>query len=184
MRAFLAIEPDESTLRKLLNDIDVLRVQAWAHGVRWVGADHLHLTVRFFADISAAGASRYADLVRAELPQPDPAQPLTLTLSAPRLFPKLSHPRVIARLVEATPRLIALADLAERSAQAVGMPPEKRSFNGHLSLGRVAQSFRWDAAFADAMGSITMRARGLTLFESTLTPSGPIHRPIARFDVH
>lgn len=172
-------------MRALRADIAALREAAWARDVRWVGDGQLHLTLRFMGDIVPADADRYVALLERGLERIAPVT--AVSLSAPRLFPSASRPRVIARMAAPETALLALAGLAERCAQDVGQEAEARSFNGHITLGRTPRVFdprvfdlRGFGAPVD-LGPMQMGVRAITLFESTLTPRGSIYRRIAEF---
>jgi len=138
LRAFLALDLDDEALDVLSAHLRRLRAMPWANAVRWVSVDNLHLTLRFLGDIAPAQAERYIGALRQGLTQVADLPGLSLRVSGPRLFPRPSHPRVIACLAESNATLTALADLAEACATGIGLAAEKRPFNGHITLGRCA----------------------------------------------
>ncbi|MFN3485621.1 MAG: RNA 2',3'-cyclic phosphodiesterase [Planctomycetota bacterium] len=102
-------------------------------------------------------------------------------------FPERGAPRIV--WAGCAGDAAALADLAaaiERAAQTVGVPPERRPFAAHLTLGRV-RSPRGAAALRAAIERHARAEFGTdepaaaVLYRSTLTPSGPVYEPLAEF---
>jgi 2'-5' RNA ligase len=181
MRAFLAIEPDEATLHQLRDDIRQMRAKPWGQGVRWVGDHQLHLTLRFLGDVVHEQAEHFAELIGDGLARWRDCAPFRIVLSAPRPFPRPSHPRVIARVAQPEQHLGELANLAERSARSAGLPPEHRPFNGHITLGRLRRSNVLLCGVETSAHHLEMRVFVVALIASTLTGTGPIYQPLERF---
>jgi len=179
MRAFLALEPDPPALAMLKNTLRQLRESRIARDVKWVGEDNLHLTMRFLGEIDDAQKNKLADLLSAQAPASGQAR--TLRMSEPRMFPKPSQARVIACMLQQDAWLSRLAEICEQCAQHIGLPAERRPFNGHITLGRTRETFQWRAFEAWPATSTPFNAAGLTLFKSMLTPRGAIYEQLAFF---
>jgi 2'-5' RNA ligase len=179
MRAFLALEPDPPALVVLKNTLRQLRTSRVARDVKWVGEDNLHMTMRFLGEIDDAQKNKLVELLAAQVPAMGTANPLRM--SEPRLFPKPSQARVIACMLERDAWLSRLAEMCEQDAQHIGLPAERRPFNGHITLGRTRESFQGRDFEAWPATSTLFNAAGLTLFKSALTPRGAIYEQLAFF---
>ena len=94
--------------------------------VGWTRPEQMHLTLKFFAEIGAAEAARFAELLTASLPR----KPIDLEYAGLGRFPKVIWAGVKGDLAP-------LAALAEDAAERVGVSRETRPFSPHLTLGRI-----------------------------------------------
>lgn len=179
-RAFLAIDPDPPALAVLRQYRHELLGKPWADQVKWVAVENLHLTLRFLGEITSVIERDLTQHLTRAL-QAQPFAVLDLRFSEPRFFPAPRQPRVIACLVQPTPSLLALANLVEHLAQAVGLPAERKPFSGHITLGRTREGFPRTARLGFTAEQTSMRADTITLYQSQLTPAGPIYTVRAQF---
>ncbi len=183
LRAFLALDFDDDALGVLSTYLRQLRASPWANDVRWVSPDNLHLTLRFLGDITPAQVTGYASALRKGLAHIANLSSLTLVVSPPRLFPRPSRPRLIACLIESNPTLAELAALAERCAIGIGLAPERRPFNGHITLGRLRDSFPRDAALPERGSAAHFHPGAITLYRSDLNPQGAVYTALHTFSL-
>ncbi|MBN2199688.1 MAG: RNA 2',3'-cyclic phosphodiesterase, partial [Candidatus Aminicenantes bacterium] len=180
-RTFLAIDPPESVRREMGRIQEQLK-RTVRGTVRWVRPEGIHLTLKFFGDITGDDITRIADAVEEEAAT---AKPLELQVKTIGVFPDLKRPRVVWLGMEGdVDRLLALQKELDRRFAALGFPKEDRPFRAHLTLGRiktpkglsgVAQAVE-QGAWVEA-GSF--RAEGLTLFQSDLKPAGAVYTKLA-----
>lgn len=182
MRCFLALDIP-SPVRNYLARLT--RESLHKGQIRWVGAEHMHVTLVFAGDIPRETVAALRDAMFAVA-----AQPMTLALHGLGHFPPRGEPRVIwAGLSGDTEELIRLQqELVERCAEAE-VPPDKRPFTPHVTLGRVKSPFG-AYAIPDELQEVGKTIRDkpfecarLTLFESELSPQGAIYRAIAHRDL-
>jgi 2'-5' RNA ligase len=142
--------------------------------VRWVGAENVHLTLKFLGDVDEA---LLADLKAALAAVAASAGPFALSLKGGGCFPNARAPRVIwIGLAEGAEEASALAAAVERALEPLGFVREKRPFRPHLTIGRVKdvqQLKEYDVPPATA--------EAVALIKSTLTPEGSIYQEIGRF---
>ncbi|PJF47166.1 MAG: RNA 2',3'-cyclic phosphodiesterase [Chloroflexi bacterium] len=181
LRAFLALDFDDHARRFLTAHLRRLRDTPWAGHVRWVRADNLHLTLRFLGDITPAQADHYGDAFGQGLAQIPRPTPWTLAVTSPRFFPHPAHPRLIACLVETDTTLNALTALAEACATAIGLTPETRPFRGHITLGRMRDTFPHNVHPLAEERPVHLRPAQITLYKSQLDPRGAIYTPLRAF---
>jgi len=181
MRAFVAIEVDEPIRRALAGLIEELNRPR--QPVKWVAAENIHLTLKFLGDVADARVTESAQVVRACA---QGTGPFALTVRGTGAFPDPERPRVIfAGAEDERGAAHELARRLEEQMVALGVEREERPFQCHVTLGRVREP-RSLPALAAKMAASSAREFGrmavtqVTLFESKLTPQGPIYRAVER----
>lgn len=183
IRSFLALDPPEEILREIGQVQN--RLQKLIHGdLRWVRPESIHLTLKFFGDISGnavANISAVAEKAAAA------AGPFELAIGGAGVFPDMNRPRIIWLGMNGdVARLVTFQKELERALQEIGFPREERPFRPHLTLGRI-KSPKGLIGLAEALekretytaGRFT--ASGLGLFKSDLTPRGAIYTRLAGY---
>jgi 2'-5' RNA ligase len=171
MRVFLAVALDSSVRGKLAaleRDLRPLTRRA-----RWVRPEGLHLTLRFFGEVSAEAVEALAtSLAEAFLGLPA----FALHIRGCGIFPDRRRPRVLwVGVPEPPPALFELQSRAEAVARAQGFAPEKRRFEPHLTVARFREP---EKVIESILSSVEDRDFGRTeieeavLFESRLSPAG------------
>ena len=187
MRLFIAVPLPQGAAGRVISVLAGLRALEWP--VRWVRDSGLHLTLKFFGEVTAGRVEainedvlRYLT-VRVEAIEEVLRQasrdtgPIELRLSRAGAFPDLRRPRIIRLEVTAEPALELLQDRVERASLAIGYPPEGRPFFPHVTLGRVREGERLPAGAAARLEGIHLdlpfSAGRVVLFESRQTRMGP-----------
>lgn len=134
IRVFIAAPiplPDKLVLSNVMDALS----SKLAEGVRWVNPDGIHLTIKFLGDINPSQASVVAEAMGRAAAQ---VSPFRIGLSGLGMFPNQKKPRVLWAGVEGDmARLTELQEATENELTALGFPKDRRSFNPHLTLGRV-----------------------------------------------
>jgi 2'-5' RNA ligase len=174
VRLFVAVPLPPAAVEEagaLLRD---LRGRDWP--VRWVRDDGLHLTLKFFGEVTSDRVESIEELVQRATRG---MRPIEMTFQSGGAFPSRQRPRVLRVEIEAAPGLELLQDRLETGAAEIGFPPEGRPFRPHLTLGRVREGHRLPAGAMDVLESIRhgtpFLAERVVLFESRLTPEGPAY---------
>ena len=183
MRTFLAVALPPEVTRNIVAIRDRLKKSLWGD-IRWVRPEGIHLTLKFFGEITPAEAERIGAVVAGTAAA---AAPFVLEVRGLGSFPNLNRPRVIwLGLAGETVALLSLHRELERELAAAGFPEEERPFQAHLTLGRVkipkgilglAGAMETEAAVA--AGRIPVNE--IALFKSELTPRGAIYTRLAAF---
>jgi 2'-5' RNA ligase len=156
-RLFIAIELPSEVLSTLTEIQTSLKQAAPSHLVKWVNADGIHLTLKFLGDVSA---NRRSELEKALVAAAHNHAAFDLATGGLGCFPNTRRPRVIwVGLQQNITALQALHEAVEAHIAPLGFPTEERSFNPHLTLGRV----RREASSSDT-------ARLGALVENTTAP--------------
>lgn len=187
MRAFIAIE--------LSNEIRGSLAQIESHlkysgaDIKWAEKDNIHLTLKFLGEITEEKSEKIKYILDEIAKQTKPFE-LSLKISKEEsipflgAFPNLNHPRVIWLGLDkgaAESRLVA--EKVDDALLKIGFQKESRPFAAHLTIGRV-RSPKNKEALKEKISSLRLKDYSLqlidaiTLFQSTLTPKGPIYTKI------
>ncbi len=183
-RLFFGVEVPDSQKPGLMDVVHEGKKRL--RSVKWVSPDCLHVTLKFLGNTPDA---LVADVVRAAELAAEGMKPMTLSLKAVGAFPSPSKPHILwAGVGGDVPELQKLAVALETYLEMLGFTPEERPFTAHVTLGRSAQ--RGDSAeFPVFSGRFENKelgafvARRFVLYESQLTPRGPIYTPLAHIEL-
>lgn len=175
-RLFLAVDLDETT-RASLASISAglakrLQEERFRGGVSWVRAEHLHLTVHFFGNVSTP----VEEQLRAALRAPLSGASFSLSLEQLGVFPSDAAPRVLWLDVKAGAHELAkLYDKIGERLDRLGMARDQRPFRPHLTLARFREP--WHRIELEGLGPVgaagPSRVDCVTLYESRLSSAGP-----------
>ncbi len=177
MREFIAIELPGFLKQSLISVKDQL--DTGDAKVKWVRPENMHLTIKFLGEIDEEQEKEIAESIENAVSR---IQPFNLGIENIGAFPRISNPRVIWAGINKNDILDGIFEKIEKAAVNVGIPPEKRSFSPHLTLGRVKfmkkgsslpQKFK-DVEFE----SVEIPVSKIVLFRSKLTPEGPIYTKV------
>lgn len=173
-RMFVAIELPEELRQKLAGTASRLA------GLRAVPARQLHLTLCFLGDVPEENGRAFRESLAAiSVPS------FPLDVAGIGTFGGSSKPLVLwAGVADPEAVLPALVSSVRDAARRARIEVDAKPFTPHLTLGRrrggspaklriFLREYR-----EETFGRFT--AGGLTLFESVLTPDGPLHTPVLR----
>jgi 2'-5' RNA ligase len=176
IRTFIAFKLPDDLLSALGRVQEGLKTKGFA--AKWVRPQNIHLTLKFLGNIEVAQvdpiARRLTDAARG-------CGPLLLGAKGIGVFPHIRQPRVIwAGLAGDVKRVGDLQRSIDAALSEIGFKKEKRSFKGHLTLGRfnsrmdsrqVAQALETYAQFETE----PFTAYQVVLFKSELKPTGAVY---------
>ena len=181
-RTFLAIDLPEKIITQLIDIQDGLK--ASVKGIRWTRPEGIHLTLKFFGNISENDIVNISGVVEKKTKD---ARPVTLNVKRVGAFPNFKRPRVmwigISGEVE---QLFFLQEEIDTGLETIGFQKETRAFRPHLTLGRIKSPREVEGLAKIIEGGEgytagSFIAEGLTLFKSDLTPKGAIYTKLAYF---
>jgi 2'-5' RNA ligase len=157
-----------------------------ARDLKWVRDEHLHLTLRFFADLPAVRWEAVGDAAREACAR---ASRFDLEVRGLGRFPSHGPVRVVwAGLGGGRAELVALGEALSRELAVRGFSEEERPLSPHLTLARARDprgsrdAARAVAAFAPSVGTLGVQAvHALVLYRSDLGVGPPVHTPLGRF---
>ena len=177
-RSFAAIFPPPEVRQRIWDLSEGLKKAAG--GVKWVERDNIHMTLRFFGDLTDSQLESVGACMR-ETARGD--SPFAVRLAGLGAFPSLSRARVIwVGMQEGRERLTRLADELERRFVEAGLGNTDKPFSPHLTIGRVKVPER-NPRLEEAIRTLTFEGaefmiNGLTLTKSELRPGGPVYSPV------
>lgn len=129
-----------------------------------VPPDNWHLTLRFLGDLNEVLYDRLLHALEEEVRGPA----FTLSFSGLGAFPNPSRASVVWLGVDqGEPELELAAEQVSAACSAIGIPPEDRSFQAHLTLARIRQPADvWDVLEREPMPTLRMPVNGVTLFRT------------------
>jgi len=160
IRAFIAIEINEEARLELLKLQDKLK-QLGAD-VKWVKPQNLHLTLKFQGDTPGNKIQNIKDILKEIAGK---TSVFSISLSKLGAFPNLNSPRIAWVGVKKN------SEELKKIANMLG----NQTFSSHVTLGR----FRYCKKIAmPAFTGLDMTVSKITLFQSTLTPKGPVYKSL------
>jgi len=181
IRAFVALDLDAMSLRRMVRTSDRLRMASGAPAATWTTSDKMHITLKFAGELDVAAAGPIGEALRALAEGKPPPAPSTVKLDA---FPKLEQARiVVVELVDAAGDIKKLAASIDKLTAKHGVPKDDRPFRPLVTLARLKRPYdarKWlRSDVAEAAGEC--RFATLTLYRSDLKPEGSVYTPLATF---
>jgi 2'-5' RNA ligase len=179
IRAFLAIDLPAS-LRPVLSWAQE-ELKRCGADVKWVPVGNIHITLKFFGNITDV---QVADISEAVTALAEWQAPFSLTVTDAGAFPSPKNPRVVWLGVGGD--LDIMRDFHRRletAFAALGFSPEDRPFSPHLTLGRV-KSASGRAALTRCLAQLpspnvaSFQVSEIVLFRSNLSPQGATYLPL------
>lgn len=176
-RLFIALDLPEDVLAALD------RLCEGLPGIRWSDADQFHLTLRFIGEVEQG---TFYDIGEALADVSHP--PFELALKGLGQFPPRGAPHTLwVGVDDPGNALSVLRRRIERRLEEVGLPPERRKFTPHVTLGRfkapppeerlASYLFRRNLFRTDLFPVSSFR-----LYSSRLRPEGSLYSLEAEYD--
>lgn len=176
VRLFVAIELPEF-VKEALSQLQA-KIRQSGFPAKWSAAENIHLTLMFLGETPV---SRIEDIGRQLADAAAGFPPITLWAAGLSVFPGVKRPRVLWTGVSGeTDRLSRLQSRVEDHLSAIGFDKEDRAFTPHLTLARFKGKIDPEnvisviSRYGDFL-SASFAAGDLCLFESRLTPRGPVY---------
>jgi 2'-5' RNA ligase len=182
-RTFIALPVTISD--SLKNQIRLLKDELKGMNVKWVETENMHLTLSFLGNTSLEQVKQIVLRVK-EITSFYKAFPTRLKgLGA---FKNVHNPQVLWIGIEADPTLELIYGDIQKVVDELGFDIESRPFKPHLTLGRVkscSNDNNLKELFQKVAGKIdeTFISNTIVYYESTLTPAGPVYKPISVFQL-
>ena len=172
-RLFVAIRPPAAVRTRLLG------LMGGVSGARWLADDQLHLTLRFIGEVDRHLA-RDVDAALSSVHHPR----FSIGLDGIGAFDRRGEPATLWAGVAPHEPLRALHKKVDQALLRVGVEPDRRAYMPHVTLARLPRG-------SGPVGSLVERSGGLAgplfaveefrLYESSLTPEGPIYEVVERY---
>jgi RNA 2',3'-cyclic 3'-phosphodiesterase len=179
IRAFLAVDLPAS-LRPVLSKAQEELKKSGAD-VKWVPVGNIHITLKFFGNITDVQVTDITEAVTALAAN---LKPFTLTVTDAGAFPSPKSPRVVWLGVGGDLDIMQeFYRRLETAFAALGFPPEDRPLSPHLTLGRVKSPSGRTALTQCLMhleqpSAQPFQVSEVVLFRSQLSPQGATYLPL------
>ncbi len=183
IRTFLAIEIPKEILEQF-ERLHYRLDRSLTGVVRWAKPGSIHLTLKFFGNITERDIRNIIDALQARAPA---LGPIPIAVATMGVVPNMSRPRVLwVGITEGLKELQALQAEIETTLEAEGFAREERAYRPHLTLGRMKAERRiegLDKAIEDHKNYVAGKftATEMVLFRSDLKPTGPVYTELAKF---
>ncbi len=185
MRVFIAIDIDDenraglSDLQQQLQD----KADIKKGDVKWVKPQNIHLTLKFLGEVKDEQVVDVCNVVKDVASR---YQSFELEVKSVGCFGGRSARVLWVGTGEGRNRLLQLQKDLEQKLASSGWPPEQREFAGHLTLCRVKNSRAGVklAAMTENYKDFrlgTIEADSVSVYQSQLTPSGPIYTVLGNY---
>ncbi len=182
IRTFIGIPLPEEIRERLRNVVGELKEIGTK--VVWTRLENLHLTLKFLGDTSL----EQLDKVKRSLGEAaEQTVPFKVSLKGVGGFPNEKKPRILwVGVDEGEAELKKLFYLLEREVALLGLKEEKNEFVPHLTLGRIKFP-KTNSALEEKIVHEKERLFGrwtisqFNLYQSTLTPEGPVYQVLHEF---
>jgi 2'-5' RNA ligase len=172
MRLFVALPAANAVRQTIAPILDELRTAHWP--VRWVRADRLHVTLRFFGETDSSRGEAIGRMLADAVVG---IGPMAGELVGLALLPGGRRARAVHLELDAPPALELMQDRIARGAEALGFAPEGRLFRPHVTVARVRAGARLSAAALERLEAtllaIPFPIDHVVLYQSRLTAQGP-----------
>jgi 2'-5' RNA ligase len=176
IRSFVAVALPDQQRSALAEYLDRCRVLA--PGLRWVSAANLHLTLRFLGSVEHEQLERLATSLRGVA-----FTPFQLGLDGLGTFGRGPAVRVAwLGVAEGSSQLAGLAAEIEARCAEIGLEPEERPYNAHLTLARSRE--RRGARLPELPAPPELApwtVAGFQLYRSQTGPGGAVYSQLASF---
>lgn len=185
MRVFIAVDIDEKT-RAAIADVQRqlnAKIDIKKGDVKWVEPENIHLTLRFLGEIDE---SKLPEVQQAVKQVAEARNRFSLDIESVGSFGGSSAKVVWVGAGNGANELLALQKDLDNLLEQRGYPKEEREFSAHLTICRVknpkagfklAESVRRFEKLK--LGSIS--ADAINIYQSQLTPQGPVYTCLGSF---
>ena len=179
MRCFIAIDIDEQIRKAIAKLQDELRGKAdiKRSDVKWVNPETIHLTLKFLGEIKDEQA---VDVCNITGDVASRHKSFELDIESVGHFGGRSARILWVGTGQNSDKLLQLQEDLEQQLDLAGWPREARKFSGHLTLCRIRNA-RAGIKLAQMVSEYkdfklgTMPADSVSVYQSQLTPEGPIY---------
>jgi 2'-5' RNA ligase len=187
MRVFIAVDIDQ-TIRAALGDLQQQlqkKADIRKSDVKWVKPDSIHLTLKFLGEIEDKQVADVCNIVKDVASR---HKGFELCIESVGCFGGKSARVVWVDVGQGKENLLQLQKDLEQQLAEAGWPPEEREFAGHLTLCRVKDS-KAGLKLAQTVENYrdlklgTISVGSVCVYQSQLTPSGPIYTVLGNYQL-
>jgi 2'-5' RNA ligase len=175
-RLFIALEPGDVVRRPIAQAESILRREQL--DCRWVPPGNLHLTMRFLGSWSNSMVPAVVAAMKTAATEVSSFRSEATAFGA---FPNAARARVLWLGIKKTAELSQASKRLNQELSVLKGLPEVRQFRAHITFGRTRGLVPVDLALLKGIDlSGQLKFKGLTLFESKLSPAGARYEIVYR----
>jgi 2'-5' RNA ligase len=182
-RIFIALKVEAGDT--LLTMISLLRSQLSSEYIRWTNPENIHITLSFLGDTEEM---LIEDIISMMKKKCEASGRFELFIKGCGIFRNVNDPRIIWIGIEPSEKLLSLNSIIMKGLKGLGIEIEDRPFKPHLTIGRIKRlndketlKYLTDKYQNSEIQNIVIRE--VILYESILLQSGPVYKPLARFNL-
>ena len=187
MRCFIAIDIDEQIRKALASLQDQMRGKADIKrgDAKWVNPENIHLTLKFLGEVKDEQAVDVCNITGAVASRHESFE---LDVESVGHFGGRSARVLWVGTGQNIDKLLQLQQDLEQQLDLAGWPRETRKFSGHLTLCRIRNA-RAGIKLAQLARDYrdfrlgTMPAESVSVYQSQLTPQGPIYTVLGKYEL-
>jgi 2'-5' RNA ligase len=172
VRVFVAVSISEEARAAIASMMKELK--RLGERIRWIPPENLHLTLKFVGEVDSQRVPEFESALDRSI---DGFSQFQYSLEAKGCFPNWNQPRILWVGVKDTEdRLVGIHREIDRNFQTLEIPNENRRFKPHLTIARLKQGAKPEAALSAfqrfQLGEYRVDVREVHLMRSDLGPSG------------
>jgi RNA 2',3'-cyclic 3'-phosphodiesterase len=168
MRLFTGLDLPAHVAAAIEKLLETLRPMA---RLRWTPVQNLHVTTKFIGE----WPEERLDEMKAALSDVPGRAPISVAIRGLEMKPRLFWAKVNA------PGLADLARDIDSALERLGVAPEQRAFNPHLTLARIGKPVRFDIARFASSDFGSFEAGRFFLYLSKPGPGGSVYSKLEEF---
>jgi 2'-5' RNA ligase len=151
--------------------------------IKWVNEDNFHFTLKFLGETDE---SLITDISNTLENISLNTQPIKLKIENLGIFGSRYNPRVIWAGIENNPQITEFANEILNKLDEVGFMRDRQNFVPHITIGRIKniQNKKYLKSIIDEHNHSLYQediVNSFCLFESVLTPAGPVYKKLKEF---
>jgi len=166
--------------KRLIDTFSNLKKSLSDEEIKWVDTDNLHVTLRFLGETNRKQVSEIINVLESVS---ENFKPFVFEIKGAGVFKNKMQPRVLFLSVENNQILFQLADEIRNKLRSFGFEDGEKSFNPHITLGRIKYIKNKDSFYALANRFKDVKIQMVTVteiifYQSILNSDGPTYKPI------
>ncbi len=182
-RIFIAL--DVEVEEKLGEMISLMKSEFKEEGIKWTAIDNMHITLVFLGDTGERLIKNIISMMNQACRN---SGQFEITLRGTGVFKSMDDPRVLWTGIDPSGRLMELNKMVIGLLHESGYETEERRFSPHLTIARIKhiKDKKLLKKFLDDYHNMEFQkvhVNEVILYESILLQSGPVYKPLARFNL-
>jgi RNA 2',3'-cyclic 3'-phosphodiesterase len=153
--------------------------------IKWTSPDNIHITLAFLGDTEENMIKLISSMLKEKCKE---TERFELILKGLGVFRNSGDPRIIWTGIEPSEKLVHLYEIIMKGLKGLNIKLEDRPFNPHLTIGRIKQlndkkTLRILIEQYQNAELQIIPVPEVILYESILLHSGPVYKPLAKFNL-